>query len=174
MQPLAQTEIPFNSGFRQKVEAVNTVKVAANSVDATEPLNQADRIPMQVVVNDLVTVLKIQPFGEHIRRDDRVEFRFSSRKLVFGIRLRCKPADHPRFAFVAAEDDLKLVPFYVGLEALEQVSGCIGILGKDQPLSALEGFLFQTPHERLQFSVLLRLDWFYERERIFPRIWMSW
>src|SRR5438552_2588609 len=163
MQPLAQTEISFNTSFRQEVEAVNVVKVAANSVDATEPLNQADRIPMQVVVNDLVTVLKVETFGEHIGCNDRVKFRFSSRKLVFGICHRCEPADHPRLAFVATEDHLKLVPLYVGLEVLEQISGCICILGKDQPLSSFEWFLFQSPHECLQFCVLLRLDWFQER-----------
>ena len=45
---------------------------AANTVDATEPLDNADRIPVDVVVNEVIAVLKVLAFADAIRGDEQI------------------------------------------------------------------------------------------------------
>ena len=58
---------------------------AADTVDATESLDQSKRVPMQVVVDNRVTILHVQAFGKHIRRDDGIQFRFTCLGFVIGM-----------------------------------------------------------------------------------------
>ena len=104
---------------------------------------------MQVVVDDLVAILKVEAFREHIRCHNRVEFRLSRCKLVFGIGFRCEPADHTCLALVPAEDHFKLTGVYVCLKILKQVSGCVRVLSKDEQLAPLQRFLPETLDKRL-------------------------
>jgi hypothetical protein len=52
----------------QEVVAVNLLVAGADAVYATEALNEPHRVPMQVVVDDLVAVLQIQTLGENVGR----------------------------------------------------------------------------------------------------------
>ena len=47
--------------------------LGANAVDASEPLNQAHRIPMKVMVDYLVAILKVEAFGKNISGDYRIQ-----------------------------------------------------------------------------------------------------
>ena len=46
----------------------------ADAVDAAEPLDDSDRVPVDVVVDEVVAVLEVLAFGDAIGRDENVDF----------------------------------------------------------------------------------------------------
>ena len=44
------------------------------SIDATEPLNDANRVPMDVVVDEKIAVLEVLTFGDAISRNKKINF----------------------------------------------------------------------------------------------------
>ena len=59
MQFVFEAEILVEAGFRQEIETMHDIVVAADAINAPEPLNQPDRIPVEVVIDDIVAVLKV-------------------------------------------------------------------------------------------------------------------
>ena len=53
----SQPQMPFDTGFWQKVEAVNHIVFAPDTVNAPEPLDEPHGIPVEVVVNNFVAIL---------------------------------------------------------------------------------------------------------------------
>ena len=51
---------------------------AANTVDSPEALNDADGIPVNVVVNEIVTILQVLAFGNTVGGNQNVEFVLAS------------------------------------------------------------------------------------------------
>src|SRR5664279_4854995 len=69
-QFLPEKQIAFDPRLRQEIESIDRLMVAADAIDASEPLNQPHGVPVEVVIDDLVTVLKVETFGEHVGGDD--------------------------------------------------------------------------------------------------------
>ena len=59
MELVFEAEILVEAGFGQEIETMHDIVVAADAVNAPESLNESDRIPVEVVVDDVVTVLKV-------------------------------------------------------------------------------------------------------------------
>jgi hypothetical protein len=59
----------LGSLFGQEIEREYRVVMRAYAVNSTKPLDEPYRIPVQVIVNDLGAILKIQAFGQNISRD---------------------------------------------------------------------------------------------------------
>lgn len=106
MEYLWPVLVGYFIGSNLAAYTIHAVEIAAYSVNAPEPLDQTNRIPVQVIVDDLVAVLKIQTFRENVGCDDRSEFGFAGCEPVFGICLWRESTDDARFTFVAAENDL--------------------------------------------------------------------
>lgn len=113
--------------------------IAPDAVDSPETLNQAHRIPMEIVVDDLVAILKIQAFRQNVRGNQRVQFGFARRAFVLGIRFRRKPPNNPNLAFIAAVDYVDVVPLVAGVYVVEKVRCCLSVLREDEPLSFANG-----------------------------------
>ena len=55
------------------------------AVHAANALHEAHRVPVQVVIDEPGSVLEIQPFGEHVGRQEDVDFFFAVRLDGLGI-----------------------------------------------------------------------------------------
>ena len=53
----SQSQMPFDTCFRQKVEAVNHIVFAPDTVNPPEPLDEPHGIPVEVVINNFVAIL---------------------------------------------------------------------------------------------------------------------
>ena len=56
-----------------EIHEVNGGIHAANAVDAAEALDDADRIPVDVVIDEVVAILKVLAFADAIRGDEKVD-----------------------------------------------------------------------------------------------------
>ena len=54
------------------------VVLAADTVNSPETLNDAHRIPVNVVVNEVVTVLQVLTFGDTVSRNQNVKLILAS------------------------------------------------------------------------------------------------
>src|SRR5215210_4420805 len=93
MQFLLQAQIALNARLWQEVEPINHIVVASDPIYASEPLNQPHRIPMKVIVDDLVAILQVQTFGEYVSGDHRLKLDFTGLELVLGVCFRCESPD---------------------------------------------------------------------------------
>ena len=57
-----------------EVDELDGVTGAANAVNASEALDDADGVPVDVVVDEVIAVLKILAFGDAVRGDEQVDF----------------------------------------------------------------------------------------------------
>ena len=92
---------------------------------------------MQVVIHNLVAILKIKSLCQNVSGNDGREFRFSGLKLIFRVRLWREPTNNPGLTLVAAEDYVDVVTGTSGIQVLEQITSSIRVLREDQTLSAL-------------------------------------
>ena len=60
--------------------AVSYTHLAADTVDAPEPLDDAHRVPMNIVVNQVVAILQSLSFGDTVGRNEHVNLRRVFRK----------------------------------------------------------------------------------------------
>src|SRR6185312_4850121 len=133
--------------FGKEVKAIHYVMFAADTVNAAKSLNQPHWVPMQVVVNDLVTVLKVQAFGEHVGRDDRLSLRFTGSHPVFPVRLWSESPHDSILALIAAEDYFEFVLGDMFCKVVVQVPGSIRILGEDQAFASAQRILLQSTNQ---------------------------
>ena len=72
-QPLDQVQQGLQLVFGEHVVDADLGVRAADAVDAAVALDQADRVPGQVVVDDDAAVLKVLAFGKHVGADKDVD-----------------------------------------------------------------------------------------------------
>ena len=130
----------------------------ADPVNAAKSLNQSDRIPMEIIVNDLVAVLKIETFGEDVGGNDHHQFFLSSGEAVFRVCLGSEATNDPNFALVSAKNHINILPRALWIQIFKEVSCCIRVLGKDQPLAVPQRLFCKFFYQRLEFGVLIRCD----------------
>ena len=58
---------------RPEVHQLHCVIHAPDAVDASESLDDADRIPVDIVVDQIIAVLKVLAFGNAVRRDQKID-----------------------------------------------------------------------------------------------------
>ena len=63
-----------SSMLGQKLTSWMRSFVRADAVDAAEALDDADRVPVDVVVDEVVAVLQVLAFGDAIRGDEQIDF----------------------------------------------------------------------------------------------------
>jgi len=158
MQDVPQAEILVQLRFRQKIEPENALVVRPDTVNAPETLNQPDRVPMQIVVDDVVAILKIQAFGKHIGGDHRAQLRFIVDETVFRVRLGREPADHAFPALVPAEDNLDIGILAIGVQVGKQIFRRVGILSENKDFRPLQLLAGQPRDQSLKFGVFIRRD----------------
>jgi hypothetical protein len=56
-----------------EIDERNPLVSGTDSVDPTEALDDADRVPVYVVIDKQITVLKVLAFRDAIRRDEEVD-----------------------------------------------------------------------------------------------------
>jgi hypothetical protein len=57
-----------------EVDELDGVTGTANAVNASEALDDPDRVPVDVVVDEVIAVLEVLAFGDAIRGDEEVDF----------------------------------------------------------------------------------------------------
>ena len=62
-----------SSMLGQKLTSWMQLVGRADAVDAPEPLNDADRVPVDVVIDQVVAVLQVLAFGDAIRGDQQIQ-----------------------------------------------------------------------------------------------------
>src|SRR4030067_1945813 len=129
------------------------VMLRADTVYAPKALNQAYRVPVQVLVLDLVAVLEIEAFGKDICGDEDSYLRTGV--CIFRIRLRREPGDNPTFVWIVTVDDLDIFPLVSRVQIPVKVLCCVLILRKYQDLSILERLLLEETQNALEFGILL-------------------
>ena len=69
-----------------EVDELDALVVRADTVDAAKPLDDAHRVPVDVVVDDGVAVLEVLAFADAVGGDEQIEFPFSGEILgtLFG------------------------------------------------------------------------------------------
>ena len=61
------------------VDKLDYVVGGADSVDAAETLNNAHRIPVNIVIDEIVTILKILAFADAVGGNQKIDFTFNLR-----------------------------------------------------------------------------------------------
>ena len=85
-EALDQVQQRLQFGLGEQVVNADLGVRAADAVDAAIALDEADRVPGQVVVDDEAAVLKVLPFRQNVRADENVDL---SRRV--GSSLRSRP-----------------------------------------------------------------------------------
>ena len=73
-----QVDIFVEIHIRPEVYKLDMVVLAADTVNSPETLNDAHRIPVNVVVNEIVTVLQVLTFGDTVGRNQNVKLILAS------------------------------------------------------------------------------------------------
>ena len=122
--------------------------LGTNAVDAPEALDQPHRVPVQVVVDDVVTVLQVEPLGEHVGGDQRVDLqtKFSCAGVV-GIGAGREAGHDARLALVLAVDDLDIGSWVCRGQVIVEILGGVGVLGEDEYFPCWSAFARQQPLE---------------------------
>src|SRR5438445_8994359 len=72
-EALDQVQQGFEFRFGEHIVNADVGVRAADTVDAAIALNQANRVPRQVVVDDEAAVLKVLAFGKYVGADEDVD-----------------------------------------------------------------------------------------------------
>src|SRR5579875_582250 len=158
VQFLTQSQLFLDARLWQEIKAVNNLMLAADTVYAPKTLNETNRIPVQIIVDDLIAILHIQPFGQHIGSDQRVQLGLTGKELILRIGAWGKPANSAYLAFVTAINDIDIFIASPVAQILIQVTRGIGILREDQPFTVFKRSLCEALFQSLQFRILLRRD----------------
>ena len=71
---LLDVEVVVEVGDGPEVDELDRVVARADAVDAAEALDDADRVPVDVVVDEQVAVLKVLAFADAVGGDEQVDF----------------------------------------------------------------------------------------------------
>ena len=71
---LFQIDIFIQGDVRPVVYQLDGLVARTNAVDTPETLNYAHRVPMDVVIDQVVAILKVLAFGNAVRADQQVQF----------------------------------------------------------------------------------------------------
>ncbi|OQA27964.1 MAG: hypothetical protein BWY57_03567 [Betaproteobacteria bacterium ADurb.Bin341] len=113
---------------------------------------------MQIIVDDVVAILKIQAFGKHIGGDHRTQLRFIVDEAIFRVRLRREPTDHAFLALVPAENNLDIGILAIGVQVCKQIFSRVGILCENKDFRTLQLLARQPRDQSLKFGVSIRRD----------------
>ena len=69
-----ELDVVVQRQVRPEVDHLDGGIAAADAVDAPEPLDDADGIPVDVVVNQIVAVLQVLPLGDAVGCNEHVDF----------------------------------------------------------------------------------------------------
>jgi len=103
-QPLDQVQQRLKFGLGEEVVNADFGVRAADAVDAPVALNQANRIPGQIVVDDEAAVLEVLAFRENVRADENVDLLARRIALTAGNRSELGDDRAPLVRMVAAVD----------------------------------------------------------------------
>ena len=67
-----QVDILVQSNIGPEIDKLNHLVFAANTVNTTEALNNADRIPMNIVIDKIVTILEVLTFGDTVGSNQNI------------------------------------------------------------------------------------------------------
>ena len=84
-----QVDILVEVHIRPEVYELDMVVFAADPVNSSEPLDNANRVPMNVVVDEIVAILQVLTFGNTVGRDQNIKLVLISgqkNRLSFGNR----------------------------------------------------------------------------------------
>ena len=71
---LFQVDVLLQLHVGPEVDELDALVGRADAVDAAEPLDDADRVPVDVVVDDRVAVLEVLALADAVRGDQQVDF----------------------------------------------------------------------------------------------------
>ncbi|OQB38293.1 MAG: hypothetical protein BWY09_01386 [Candidatus Hydrogenedentes bacterium ADurb.Bin179] len=71
-----QAQVLVQLTLGQKIKAPDFVIFRADTVDTAEALDQPHRVPVQIIIDDHIAILQVQPFRHDIGGDQQVDFRF--------------------------------------------------------------------------------------------------
>ena len=75
--PLFQTEIFLELHVGPEIDELNALVGRADAINPTETLDDAYGVPMDIVVDQPVTVLEVLAFGDAVRRDQKIDLAFA-------------------------------------------------------------------------------------------------
>ena len=73
-----QIDVLIQIHIRPEVDQLDTVIFTADTVDSPEPLNDADRVPVDVVVDEIVAVLQVLTFGNTVGGNQNIKLILAS------------------------------------------------------------------------------------------------
>ena len=68
-----QVDILVEVHIRPEVYKLNVVVFASDTVNSSEPLDNADRVPMNIVIYKIITILQVLTFGNTIGRNQNIK-----------------------------------------------------------------------------------------------------
>ena len=75
--PLFEVDVLLQLHVRPEVDELDALVGRADTVDAAEPLDDAHRVPVDVVVDDRVAVLEVLAFADAVGGDEQVDLAFT-------------------------------------------------------------------------------------------------
>ena len=75
--PLLEVDVLLQLHVGPEVHQLDALVGGANAVDPAEALDDANRVPVDVVVDQLVAVLEVLTFGDAVGGDEQVDFAFA-------------------------------------------------------------------------------------------------
>ena len=171
-----QAEVVVQLDVRPVVHQLNHLVARANTIDTTESLNDAHGVPVNIIINKVVAVLKVLTFGDTVRGNQDVNlllliwqqlvslFRYGREQCENRIEL-CRYA-LDRGSDTTAGNKPCVQPCFLhddGCEVLVEVFCRIGESREDKHflVVAVDGMgklIAQVLHEHLQLAVVLGRD----------------
>ena len=74
-----QVDILIEVHIRPEIDKLNPFVLAADTVNSPESLDNADRVPMNVVIDEVIAILQVLTFRNAIRRNQDIKFIIASR-----------------------------------------------------------------------------------------------
>src|SRR3989339_363769 len=146
--PLFEVDVFLQLHIGPEVDELDAAVGGADPVDAAETLDDADGIPVNVVVDEPVAILKVLAFGDAIRGDEQVELSLAGQlfRTFFGARRECRQDRGEVPAQVGERCPVASRPGHqraVDTETFQrpggqmfiEVMGCVGKCGKDDNLA---------------------------------------
>ena len=74
LDPLLEPDVFVQRDVRPVVDELDGCVLRADAVDAAEALDDADRVPVDVVIDEVIAVLEVLAFGDAVGGDEHVDF----------------------------------------------------------------------------------------------------
>ena len=74
--PRFQIDILVKSNIRPEINKLNDLVPAADTVNSPEALNDANRVPMNIIIDKVVAVLQVLTFGDTVCRNQNINIDF--------------------------------------------------------------------------------------------------